>query len=70
MLARDEFLAALRNPELDIFAVVRMARIDAAGGAMHTCIARLKVDADKLRAFDKRLYETVTSTAPDSTPWG
>lgn len=70
MLSKAEFLKALGNPALDVFTVVRLARIDANEGNMVSCIGRLKIDADKLRVHDKSLYETVSSIASGETPWG
>ena len=60
-MSKDEFMAALNNPSLDIFSAVRMARADAWAGDFVACFARLRVDADKVRCFDLKLYQSVCS---------
>lgn len=47
----------LTREDLQIYTVVRMARNDLAAGAVDSAVARLRVDADKLRAYDTWLNE-------------
>jgi len=53
--------ALLSNPDLDIYTVVRMARKDLDAGDVIGALARLLVDADKIRALDAQLYEIICS---------
>lgn len=46
----------LQAPAFDDLTVVRMARRDLDTGDINAALARLRVDADKIRMFDKQLY--------------
>lgn len=52
----------LHNPELQQLTVVRMGIKDMKAdpyNGMHSCIARLRVDADKIRPISPELYEMI-----------
>jgi hypothetical protein len=53
--------AELARPELRIYTVVVMAERDLAAGRLDAALARLRVDADKLRCHDTRLNELLAS---------
>lgn len=49
----------LSSTELDIYSAVVMARQDLETGRLDSAVARLRVDADKIRTVDKRLYDLI-----------
>jgi hypothetical protein len=56
-----EFKELLNNSELGIYAVVLMAREDLSNGRVDSAMARLKVDADKIRMHSLILYDFITN---------
>lgn len=54
---------ALTAPELQVYTVVVLARRDIAAGDVASALARLRTDADKLRAYDKNLYHMIMESA-------
>ena len=49
------------TPELQSLTVVRMAEKDLEKGEWKSAIARLKVDADKIRPINKKLYDLINT---------
>lgn len=47
----------LQREDLQCYTVVRMAKMDLERGAFETAIARLRVDADKLRCHDTAINQ-------------
>ena len=45
----------LENEDLQVYTVVRLAQRDLEAGDVETAIARLRVDADKLRNHDTKI---------------
>jgi hypothetical protein len=56
----QELVNRLQNPELMCYSVVVMALKDINNGAYNSGIARLRIDADKIRTIDKVLYLMLT----------
>lgn len=58
VLTTDELVILgqeLAREDLQVYTVVRMAQRDVAAGAIDSALARLRVDADKLRCYDTPL---------------
>lgn len=49
---REMLQAELQRPDLRAYTVVRLAASDLEAGDAETALARLRVDADKLRCYD------------------
>lgn len=56
----QELVNRLQNPELICYSVVVMALKDINNGDYNSAIARLRIDADKIRTTDKMLYLMLT----------
>lgn len=56
----QELVNRLQNPELMCYSVVVMALKDTNNGDYNSAIARLRIDADKIRTIDKVLYLMLT----------
>lgn len=54
------FCTELERDDLSIFTAVRLARLDVASGDMEMAVARLRVDADKIRTVSNALFVLVT----------
>lgn len=59
LLARE-----LAREDLLVYAVVRMAVHDFADGKFASAVARLRVDADKIRMHSQDLYDLIRSSEP------
>jgi hypothetical protein len=57
----DEYVLSdeLYNEELEIYTVVRMAQTDFENQDIKGTLARLKVDADKIRSISPKLYSVI-----------
>lgn len=62
--SREILSRELAREDLQVFSVVRMAARDMADGNVASAIARLRVDADKLRMHSTELYEFISSVEP------
>jgi hypothetical protein len=49
------------NPELQSLTAIRMAEKDLEAGEWSSAIARLKVDADKIRPLSQKLYDLINT---------
>lgn len=58
-MSQDELMTHLQDPDLQCYTIVRMALRDLEEGNMNAAMARLSVDADKLRCYDSVLYQFV-----------
>lgn len=56
----------LAREDLQVYTVVRMAQQDLAAGAIDSALARLRVDADKLRCYDTPLNQLLARKAGQS----
>ena len=56
----DRLIAELVRPELSRYTVVRTARRDAEAGDLESAVARLRADADKLRAVRPEIVELIS----------
>lgn len=54
-----ELIDKLSTPEMQTLTVCRMAITDLENGDMDSAVARLRVDADKIRMDDMELYEWI-----------
>lgn len=57
---RETLHRELAREDLDSYTAVRMARADVAAGHFEAAVARLRVDADKLRMLNGILYGIIT----------
>lgn len=65
LLARE-----LAREDLQVYAVVRMAAHDFAEGQFASAVARLRVDADKMRMHSQELYDLIQSSeSPNKCRW-
>jgi hypothetical protein len=55
----EELLIALSSPDLQCYTVVLMALKDLRKGNISGAVARLRVDADKIRSHDVALYNYI-----------
>lgn len=53
--------AELAREDLQVYTVVRMARLDVERGDVDAAIARLRIDADKLRCHDTMINRLLAS---------